>query len=52
MNKEHEIPTCLSNVMCVDCKGVGTLGGSMYVTESCAVCRGTGMVRKEGDSGE
>lgn len=52
MPNSHEIPTCPSTLMCAECKGIGTLGGSMYITESCAVCKGTGMVRKEGDGDE
>jgi len=47
MNNPYEIPTCPTTIMCKSCKGIGKLGGSMYITESCSVCKGTGMIQRE-----
>ncbi|MBO0586140.1 hypothetical protein [Sporosarcina sp. E16_8] len=47
MRNEWETPKLPTTLMCVDCKGIGTLGGSSYITESCPVCKGTGMIQKE-----
>jgi len=46
MHNPYEIPIAPTTLMCKPCKGIGTLGGSMYVTETCNVCKGTGMVQK------
>lgn len=50
MPNPYETPILPSTLMCDSCKGIGTLGGSMYVTETCANCKGTGMVQREGES--
>jgi len=47
MHNPYETPTCPTTLKCVDCKGIGTLGGSLYLTESCSICKGTGMVQRE-----
>ncbi|XKI12291.1 hypothetical protein GGGNBK_11620 [Sporosarcina sp. ANT_H38] len=47
MPNTYEIPTCPTTLMCDSCKGSGTLGGSAYLTESCADCKCTGIVQKE-----
>lgn len=52
MPDTYEIPTCTATVMCDSCKGIGTLGGSLYLTESCAGCKGTGMTQRDGDGDE
>lgn len=52
MTDTYEIPTCPATVMCDSCKGIGTLGGSSYLTESCAVCKGAGMIQREVDGDE
>jgi len=46
MHNPYEIPICPTTIMCKSCKGIGTLGGSLYLTESCLVCKGSGMVQK------
>lgn len=52
MSNEYEIPKCPVTLMCGSCMGLGTLGGSSCVTESCFVCKGTGMVQREADRDE
>lgn len=52
MINPYEIPIALTTLMCDSCKGIGTLGGSMYITETCADCKGTGMVQREGEEDE
>ena len=39
------LPPHYITVMCGHCKGLGTLGGSLYIVESCRRCEGTGRVR-------
>ena len=48
MPDTYEIPTLPSTLMCDSCKGIGRLGGSSYLTESCAVCGGSGRIQKNG----
>lgn len=46
MREPIDIPKRSISVTCTDCKGLGTLGGSFYVYESCHKCGGTGRVMK------
>lgn len=47
MPNPYETPTCPATFMCESCKGIGTLGGSLYLTESCTDCNGAGMIQRE-----
>ncbi len=49
MPNTYQVPICPTTLMCKSCKGIGTLGGSAYLTESCSDCKGTGMIQKEGE---
>jgi len=44
-----DIPERHAIIMCVDCKGLGRLGGSKLVWESCHPCGGVGSVLKDDD---
>lgn len=41
------LPPHIVGSMCGDCEGLGTLGGSKYLTESCRKCEGSGRIRKD-----
>lgn len=47
MTSPYEVEILPSTLMCESCKGIGTLGGSIYIVESCTVCGGTGMIQRE-----
>lgn len=49
MPDTYEIPSCPATLMCSTCKGTGKLGGSAYLTETCAECKGSGMTQRKGE---
>lgn len=46
MREPIDFPKRSVTIACIDCKGLGTLGGSYYVYESCKTCEGTGRIEK------
>ena len=44
--KAMDIPEHRKIVMCVECKGFGTVGGYLSPEELCKVCKGAGSVER------